>query len=832
MSVQSDNAMNRNLTRKNICPIKSTFSVLVLLWTCGVCGSEPLPDRDVFYGRSFEVFHRQKLSVTKDTSQINASDLRPEVSENHVSFHYAFLLTLHTPFKELPLFLEYNNGENEGVVGNGWRLAWRLQADNEVALDLLSPNVFAYPCKKHWFLSCDHTEIPAVLSVEEGNEIFIFEKANTQRYRFIKAKKNGEYLALPFRIGNEEAPSVLFHYEDKDGAPRLRAIEQGNYILELVYEAATGSHESARNRPANLDRISMRLKKPGSNNFITWKFIYKQASGGNERYLTGILTERPDAPERLLKFDYQAFKPSERQRTHREQKTTDKSGDIAGAWRKEEGAWLLPKDKGRAMSISTHPGLRFMDLNLDGYLDLVDSQDGNLRSWLFDKNAPDHWKEYTTKYAPYRGSVKFRDNRRPTGSHYFPLVKKYLKYQYDTDRFQSLATSYYQPDEGEPHRLVRRSFIAFPRVKNGRLYPDEGMWDIDDRPLLQLPVPLQYEGTPWPTHIPGVPTTERFTNQGAQFVNFTKNGRINLFYIGLRYRDAQTGNILLKEEVGHRDTGNYAEYYETEWHDQHPPRKVKVDICQAFWMSEEDYWSEWYPQDNPQKPFWRRLDIGPNGKPNGRYVLPKQEDPRYYYHYEGFRNVHFATLDETDSPYATFAVIYGRGGDISDKDFERFKVCDIYGLKKGLWKWELLKKDSEYYPPEPFFEYAGGVFADMNGDGRDDAVLAIGGIRKTYLNLGAGAPQRWLDCPELYLPAGCDLTNGKCQLINLDNYAGDTDTDIFVEDGRVVYINESGTPGIPMSSMILFTDENGHQQSVEAIQRANISDFLKKTKKR
>jgi hypothetical protein len=329
---------------------------------------------------------------------------------------------------------------------------------------------------------------------------------------------------------------------------------------------------------------------------------------------------------------------------------------------------------------------------------------------------------------------------------------------------------------------------------------------------------LQYEGKPWPTNRPGIESIERSGGTGAQFVNFSNDGKLNLFYIGKRYRDAQTGEVLLTKpnESPFRDTKNCAFWYETTWSHLGKTRKVKVDLCQAFWIAREKFWDERYPKYHPNRSFWKRMDLNRNGTPNNKYTLPWQEDSGKYFHYHKFRHIKFVRLNKY-FPNHVFAVIHGRGCATCTPKVPAIK--EIYLLVPGIWKWRKLEPHSDYYPPEEFFSRYNGIFADITGDGIDDAIIASGNHRKTYINTGIYG-KRWLDSPRHYLPRACDLGNGSCQLIDLDN---DQYPDLFIGNGSKVYLNhhQSGKPSIRYGYMSAFTDREGKQISVLELNKKN-----------
>jgi hypothetical protein len=744
---------------------------------------------EVSYGKKYPTYYQQKLSLDKPISDINASDLRPLISDFQFQFHYTYPFTQNTPFQDLPLSMAYDDAHGEGLLGDGWQVLYTFRFHENVPLDVISPVINLVQGKEKYFIYIEDIEIPVRLVQEQGKEIFVTEQTyKGVRYSFLKPTTDAGSLVLPYQI-HRGKESIHFLYTSANSTHRLQSITRGEFMLVFHYDESSGL----------LERIALQSSPSKETQVVAqWELHYETATQMNIDFLRQVMviSQRPDAPHQHLRFSYGVFD---------QDKGEDKQVDWYSPNAKRCSVWKEVVNNPRYrlpnnMSISAYPGLRFMDINRDGEFDLVDVEHRRLDSWIWDRKEK-RWQYFGDKYEPPRPSVK---GQCPTGSHFSGLVKRYKNYKYDTVGFQSIITSYYQPTS-DGKSLEYYSYVYFPRVFNGKIPPAGVIWERDEDPRLKLPVPLQYEGKePWPRNQLGLASMERYNNQGAQIVNFTRGGsRLNLFYIGLRYRDAVTGEILL---APHRDTGNWRERYETTWTNEGVTRRVKVDICQAFWTATREHWSESF-----SKPyFWNRRDLDSTGSPNGLYILPWHKDKNYHYHYESFRNVKFAYLDKGK----VFAIVQGRAIISGSPEKIRPAAKEIYHLKGA--KWVLMEKDSGYYPPDDFFDAKNGIFVDINGNGRDDAIIPLGSERRTYINMGKHIKPRWRYCPAFDIPRGCNLTDGSSQLIDLNN---DKALDIFVGRGRVVYINQVKSPSeTRLTYMTSFTDENGKQRSVVEIQ--------------
>ncbi|MCP5050322.1 MAG: hypothetical protein GY940_24355 [bacterium] len=764
-------------------------------------------EKEITYGKEESLFHRQKLSVFKSPGQISASDLRPEVTLDDSRFFYSYPFTRDTPLRDIPLRFFYRDGSGAQLMGNGWRISYTFQFETEHETPVLSPLIPLYKNKTGWFLLWETEEIP--LQQEQDTEPGILttkQSYNGSIYRFKMSDCGDEPTALPYRVTREDkqGEEISFSYRFTDQSPRLEQITQGQYVLVFRYSRGRLDHI----------RLSRETGEIGSRVLKQWQMEYDTPKSEAAPYLSAINHDRhhqhrqeQDASPRKLTFSYAISEPSPLSMSR-------KTARVSSAWKLRQGniRFMLPD---RHMSIRNIPGLRIMDINQDHHPDVIDTTFRRMRTWIANPGSPGYWLEFSHSYKPPVPLVKYGDSKRLMGSVYSSLAKVFRIYQYNTHKFQSVITSYYRPTP-DGKGLNYTGLVYFPRVRNS-LDPDPSgyCWRPDDHELLRLPVPLQYEGKrPWPVDRPGIAAIERAGGTGAQFVDFTRDGRLNLFYIGLRYRDARTGEVLLakKNESWFRDTGNCREWYETTWSNLGKTRKVKVDLCQAFWKTRKKFWDERYPQQYPGKPFWRRMDLNRDGTPNSKYILPWQEDARRYFHYDRFRNVSFTRLNRY-FPAQVFAVIHGRGCATCKPAVPA--VTEIYRLIPGLWKWRKVKPGSDFYPPAEFFDRYDGVFADINGDRIDDALIAAGSYRKTYINTGQpGNP--WLDSPAHYLPRECDLGNGGCQLLNLDR---DRLVDLFTGNGSRVYLN--GTPARNRKPyhgyMSAFTDEKGKQKQVDEI---------------
>lgn len=772
--------------------------------------------RTISYLKEPFTFHRQKYSITTPPEAANASDLSPFLTESGNRFQYEYRFLRDVSESEPPIVLRYRDGAGEGLLGMGWQLRLSLDLSGGTEIDALTPVITPHETGKGWFLQIATERVAVSRTEEEGKVIYVTRSSDgRQTYRFLQVAAASLARVVPFEIHGEGKSVVRFEYEIVGDVPVLCRLVLKSGVLSLQFgqpqsnsSARKAREGSGRAKMGRLERMVLTRDRASDPALLAqWEMTYATDKALGMTFLTRVALEPSGGPKRNLRFSYGVLD---------QRAVGGKRRHLKGA---RTSMWKLVENDPRfvlpdRMSIATSPGLRFMDLNQDGFTDLVDTQDRTMNSWLWNPRA-NRWENFNKTYKPPRPSVWAG---RLTGSHYSGLYKKYFKDQkeiFNTVGFQSFAVSYYKPGADQKN-LDYRSCVCFPRVPGGVITPDPEtgkIWDCDDHPLLRLPIPLQYEGEDsWPDFKPGIAKVENSRNQGAQFVQFTQNERPNLFYIGLRYRDAKTGEVLPTESAHHRDTGNCVERYETVWEQVGLARKVKVEICQAFWVAADKFWSERYPISNPGKPFWVRADLGADDKPTGLYILPWNKDPNYHAHYESFRSVTFATLDNS-ADIAAFAIVQGRAIPNSGPEGNRPEAKDIYGLISGSGQWKRLDPESGYYPPDEFFENFNGVFADVDGDDRDDAILATGEKRKTWLNTG-GTP-RWKDAPEFYLPRECNLGNGNCRFLKLN---GDEYQDLLIGSGRRVYINQAGRDSRSyLRYMTSFTDENWQQKSVSQL---------------
>jgi hypothetical protein len=746
--------------------------------------------KEITYGINETTFQRQKLSIFKSQSQINASDLRPEVTIKDSQFVYRYNFTRNTPIEDIPIQFYYRDGRGTHFIGQGWQISYTLKFKTKIHYSILSPIIPVYKNKSGWFLLAENEEIPlqqhtqpSILKTKKNNQGY--------SYQFKILDCGDEHMVLPYRIIHDQQEDISFVYQFVHQKPQLQKITRPPFSLIFKY---------------NQHRLhTIQLHKQSGEIFKQWQMAYHSPKNERNPYLSTISHNKKDVEPQQLRFTYALPHPSA---------LLLESNIKSSVWKLQQGniRYMLPNSH---MSIRTIPGLRFMDINKDHHLDILDTTFRRIRTWIGNPDTPNYWQEFNHSYKPPVPLVKYADSKRLTGNVYSGLSKEFITYQYNTHSFQSIISSSYSPSV-DGKFLEYKGLVYFPRIKNSRLDPDTSgyCWRPDDHTLLRLPVPLQYEGKPWPSDRPGIESIERTGGTGAQFVNFSNDGKINLFYIGKRFRDAQTGQVLLtrKNESWFRDTKNCKEWYETAWNHMGKTRKVKVDLCQAFWKAREKFWDERYPKKHPGKSFWRRMDLNKNGTPNGKYVLPWQEDAHKYFHFNQFRNVRFARLNRY-FPNHVFAIIHGRGCATCQPAIPAIK--EIYLLAPGILKWRKLKPDSDYYPPATFFDRYDGIFADITGDGIDDAIIAAGKYRKTYINTGQYG-KMWQDSPAYYLPRACDLSNGNCQLLDLN---GDNVVDLFTLNGSKIYLN--GTHIVDTQSrhgyMSTFTDQQGQQKQVKLI---------------
>lgn len=779
----------------------SAVYCLLIMWLGftppGVLPSESKNDTHypVSYGNEYLHTDRQQYSITKESTEIKSSDLRPLVSLNEKRFFYKYRLLVNTPFESLPVLLRYKDGRGENSAGLGWDFVYTFQLSNPVPIDIVSPGI-SYSKTPGKFLYINSETVPVRPDPETGRDVLAGKmEYHGLRYFFLMSGNRTDPLVLPYKIQYSTGDPVIFQYSMNKNRPLLIRIDRGKYGLRFIY--ANESHGS-------LARIFLRVKKGDEYiNLKHWDFTHETAGIKNERFLRHISIHNTGGDESTLHFCYRtpAGKPGE------PNNPVDWYSPVAVpgcVWKFRKGeSQPLPGDK----TIKNNPGLRFIDLNCDSHLDLVETGSFSPDSWIWDPKTRS-WEYFGDTYKPDRPSVF--SWKQPTGSHYTGLWKAFKDRRFNTTKHRSIITAYYKPTK-DGKDLEYHYHVSFPRVFLDKLDPDAGgnVWErvVDER--LKLPVPLQYEGRrPWPLHIPGISAEEGYRNQGAQFVRFTKDGCINLLYVGKRYRDAVTGKILPEGIVTHRDTCNCREWYEEEWDipgTNGKKRKVKVDLCQGFWKAKKEYWTD-YRGSNES--FWERKDLDPEGRALDCYILPWQENnPDYYHHYLGFQNVKFVSLD----PNKTFMVVHNPvpvspGG----------AVKDIYRLRGE--KWIKLEKDSGYYPPGDVLNKKECMFVDIDNDGRDDLIIPHGYDGNVFINMGKGVKPRWKCCPAFVIPRQCNLADGGAQWVDLDN---DGDQDLIYGDGGSgltggVFINQStSTCNSRAHGMSVFTDENGKQRPVK-----------------
>ncbi|MCP5107459.1 MAG: VCBS repeat-containing protein [bacterium] len=758
----------------------------------------------VSYSKKHLHTYRQRYSVTKEPSQITSADLRPLVSLYQDRFFYNYKLLEGTPLQSIPLSLRYETGGGEDGAGLGWEFAYTFILSNPAAVNVISPEISysggAAPQNftdsiTNKFVYVNSEIVPVQAVPGKGKDILAAKKEyHGRRFFFLKP---GEYpLVLPYKIQDKTGEPVIFQYAEKNGRSLLQCISRGKFSLRFSY----GEEPAAP--PV---RVTLSVKKEENHVDVKyWLFSYQTAGVRNERFLRHITVHAGNGSETTLHFSYGIFD----QETGVTKKTVDwysPDAPPAGVWKlQQNNRRPLPRGK----TIKNNPGLRFIDLNCDTHLDLVETAAFGIDSWLWDPETND-WKSFGRIYKPDRPSIHRKN--KPTGSHYINLWKAFKDKRFNTKKHQAVITAYYKPTR-DLEGLEYHNHVCFPKVFLDKLDPDGSgsIWErvCDER--LKLPVPLQYEGVPWPRKIPGISAEEGFTNQGARFVQFTKDGCINLLYIGKRYRDAATGEILLKDIVTHRDTCNCREWYETEWENEGVKRKVKVDLCQGFWKAEKEYWHDTPPGNPCPGSFWQRIDLGPGGEPLDCYILPWQDhNPRYYHHYLGFKSVKFVALD----PGKTFMIVHNPvpvnpGGPAADI----YRLCGENWLK--------LEKESGYYPPDVVLAKRECLFLDLDNDGRDDLIVPHGNPRKVFINMGKGENPRWKRCPAFDIPWNCDLVDGGAQFVDI-NIDGCQDL-IFGDGGSglmgSVYINQSISAGNSCSNgMTVFTDEWGNKRPVKDI---------------
>jgi hypothetical protein len=702
---------------------------------------------------------RRHFPVAVDPAELAAGELPPLGSRSIATFHYR--LALAGQLAGLPLSLTYRDGAGTSPAGEGWRLVLALNLPPRVEIDLLAPELLRLEAAGSTLIGLADVELPVR---EEGEGGAWVHEASDRRLRFTDL--DGERVLLaearlpglpPFAVGYREG-----------GLPA--AILSGGGMVELAYR------EEAARRPA-LERLLFRAGGAGGVEAEEWRLGFEAGAAG--RFLTEILRRRGTGDLPGLRFSYGALEAGA---------AAEPAGEAQGSlWR--IGSRPLPA----GLTIADRPAVEFLDLDLDGYPDVIESGPVHRRAWRWEPRTGT-WRSADV-FRPPRPF--FRSFRVPTGSQFMSLAKVFGENDpRNTFDFPSVLTGFYSADpDGGGLRYV--AGVCFPRVCHGEPDPDEegNLWECSEDPRLALPVPLQLESSVWPRGVPDLRTMEGFKNQATQVVHFTRGGELNLFYLGQRYRDAASGEVLL---APHRDTGNCRERHVESW----GRRRVRVETCQAVWKAAETFW-----QDSHAGPFWQRLDLT-DGVPNGRFTLPWHDDPGYHYHYEAFRHLAFARLDGPD----WFALVRDPTGcpaGICPPEQVRPAARDVYRLRGT--RWQKLAFDSELRPPEAYFD-SQGLLADLDGDGLDDLVLPRSG--EVFVNRGEAAP-RWLPSAAHRLPdrpRTCNLLDGSCRLVDLDR---DGDLDLFLADGRTVYLNGTHDAGGPRRrAMTAFTDKDGRLKPV------------------
>lgn len=761
----------------------------------------------VSYGIAVESFQEQKpliFSGGNREADVNNDQryIAPVVVRYDEQFWYTYDLLSDTPLSLLKLSMNYRDGEVEGLLGKGWKVVFTFFIGNELTHDVLSPDIGVFGYDNKWSLYIEGDQIPVQMSIDDNKELYTTKpNSDSTIYIFQKIMVGKELLIIPYRI-KENKSEITFRYSISGGLPLLERVYSDRHIMDFNYEQ---QDTSRRLVSIILSPVTSNIEGP----LKQWVFIYDKENVG---FLREISIEIKDRNVTRLQYSYCV--PETGRETIGLHSIFE--GEVSSLWERGD-PWELP---GR-WSLSRNKGLRFFEIDKYKPIDLVNVKERGLKSWVWDKQNAE-WIEYSV-FAPKRKLLNI--NNTPAGSQFTNIWKFYPKNvpaklkKHSTNGYQSIVNSYYLP--GPDGKLEYHSEVCFPNIicKAGRciIAPDSNgnIWDCDTNQVLQLPFPLQYEGTrPWPEKTPGVRPREEVFNQGAQFVPFGpyRNG-LHFFAIWLRYIDEKTDEPLLGE---HRYwyPQNIHKRYSTKWNYAGGKKNVRVEICQAFWGKRGLRWSE----ADKGKEQWLRMDIDrQTGLPNGNYILPwhgrdnpnpKNRDPNFNYHYEGFRNVSFANLE----PRKNYAIIHGRSCDNCTIENRRPAGRHIYQLKNR--KWIEVGKHSGFYSPGEVFEAKNLMFVDINNDGYDDIIQIDRRPAKVYINIKKlNKKNAWQECPPLQLPHECNLLDD-CRLMSLDG-DGDNDLDLFVGNGKITFYNLSTNKGKrPTSYMTFFTDENGKERSV------------------
>lgn len=432
--------------------------------------------------------------------------------------------------------------------------------------------------------------------------------------------------------------------------------------------------------------------------------------------------------------------------------------------------FLLPE----GMSLKSHRGLRFMDLNKDGLFDLVRTRSGSLDSWLWDPRA-EVWQSFSHVFSL---PVPLEEGRVPTGAQLINIPRIFEDQRFSTTGFQSVMLGRFQPKEDGRSFSYEFGFF-FPRTFLDQLKPDPelGLWRFENHPNLVPPIVFGYKGRPAPFAGPGTRAVEGLDNQAVQVRPIRR--RTHLFYAGLRFRDAETGSLLAGP---HRDVGHCRPRYQTTWTRDGVTRKVAVDLCQAVWRAESD---SWFPANFEDRAFWTLLTSdGRDGacEGEGMYNFPSLGQDQDF-HLEAFRHVRFATLKRD----RLFALIFEAGGcGVCPVEQRRRPIKAMFRLQGVCWR--RLEDDDPFFPPDDFFRDDHAFFQDVDGDGLDDAVVPFL-TRRIYLNERRGKP--WSRF--VAIPPDCNLADGSCRLQALDE---DGRPDLFLLDGKKVYLNRLAGRGL------------------------------------
>jgi hypothetical protein len=733
----------------------------------------------VSFRRVSHAFVVERLAHTRPPDELNASHLSPLATRRELRFEYELRILDALGALDLPLALAYRDGGRAGALGPGWQLVVPAAFAAAEAVDVLSPALPVHRDTLGWTVGLGRTPVPVRPVPGEPGLVLEAEPdsaGRTWRFTAWPAGDAAPRRVVPLALRAAGGAEARFRYQGEPSAPRLHSIAAGDAGLRLAYDGP---------------RLRA-IRGDGGAGETAWELDYDTAAG--EAFVRGIRRSGRGAPPAVFRFSYAPFEPAPAAPGAR-------PAEMVGIWRRVVGEprFVLPA----RMRVSNEPGLRLVDLNRDGAVDVVRVQDGRRQAWLW--GGPAGWLEITRSYSP---CTALMGTRRSLGAVFNPLPQRFFDNRKNTDSHDAIVVSTYQPS-GDT--LAYDSAVCFPRVWNDSLRPENGQaWRIVRDRRLRLPVPLQYTGeAAWPLdHPERFPAVESSRNQGAQFVQFNPPN-VNLYYVGLLYRDSATGRVLLPE-ARHRAAaaGNCRFRYYTRW----GRHAVEVQLCQALWESRDEFWpGEPDPADTAS--FWERKDLGPAGRPNGRYTLPWPDDPAYLFHYESLRSVQFARLDDE---YATFALVRGRARQSSEPDEAHPEARELLGLVPGTWNWERMGPGSPFLPPAEFLDSFNGrefngQFVDLNGDGLDDAVLAVRHApRRTWLNNRFGGP-RWVERPNYRLPASCDLDSGRCRLFDLNS---DGYQDLFLENGETVYINETRPRGRHMTH---FTDADARYRPVAEV---------------